>query len=152
MAHHDDFGDRVAALEKLDEALSTAVDQLAIYLDLNHEPDERSSPGDLLAAVLHRYAQRHHPRFDLPMAALPEIIDEVLERREDFDLRREEYCEEYGNSAGNLLASMRDAAEPISPRLYDRGDINQAVDRYRSRLDRHLGEGAGLPAKQNLNP
>jgi len=58
MAHHDEAGDRAAALEKLDEALSTAVEQLEVYLDLNHPPDERSAPADLLAAVLHRHAQR----------------------------------------------------------------------------------------------
>lgn len=150
MAHHDEAGETAAALDKLDEALSTAVEQLSIYLDLNYEPDERSSPGDLLAAVLHRYAQRHHPRSDLPMAALPDIINEVLERREDSDHRRAEYHEEYGERAGDLLASMRDAAAPIPPRLYDRGDIDRAVDRYRARIDHHLGEGAGVPAKQKI--
>lgn len=148
MAHHDASGDRAAALDKLDEALSTAVDQLASYLELNQEPDERSASGDLLAAVLHRYAQRRRPKSDLPYAALSDIIDEVLEKREDFDLRRAEYREEYGESAGDLLASMRDVAEAIPPRFYERADIDKAVGRYRARLDRHLGEGAGLPGKQ----
>ncbi|WP_445158544.1 hypothetical protein [Halomonas sp. E14] len=148
MAHHDEAGDPSAALDKLDEALSTAVEQLEIYLNLNHPSDERSAPADFLAAVLHRYAQRQHSQGDLPLASLAEIINEVREAREDSNQRRAEYHEEYGERAGGLLASMRDAAGPIPPRLYDRGDIDLAVDRYRARLDHHLGEGAGLPAKQ----
>ena len=135
-------------LKAIQADLDDVLERLGAYL--GEDEDERSRPADLLASVLHRYAQCIHPKNNQPLATLSETIDRVTEAWEDSDIRRAEYREEYGEGAGDLLASMQDVAGTVAPRFYDCCDVSIAVYRYRARLDRYLGEGVSLPEKQKI--
>lgn len=135
-------------LKAIQAELDDVLERLDVYLGVDE--DERSAPADLLASVLHQYAQCMHPKNNQPLATLSETIERVIEAREDSDIRRAEYHEEYGEGAGDLLASMQDVAGAVAPRFYDRSDVIVAVCRYRARQDRYLGEGVSLPAKQKI--
>lgn len=135
-------------LKDIQADLDKVLDRLDIYL--GEDKDERSHPADLLATVLHRYAQGAHPGSDFPFATLGDVIEIVREAREDSDFFRDKYREEYGEGAGDLLASMNDVAGSVAPRFRDRWDVNDAASRYHAKLDRHFGERAGLPGKQKI--